>query len=161
MILAQWLLSGWSVAVIVADWHARRIPNGLLLAVCGGVVLYWGWAGEGVLGQTWRSSLIGFGLGVTVWLPGYLWGQVGAADVKLAACCGLVLGAYPTVVWLLLSSLLLGCVSIVVKVAPGLAQRLRQRDAQAGRVIPAGACMMPAFVAVMWWPAFAGSGLSG
>ncbi len=161
MMLAQWLLSGWSAAVFIADWRTRRIPNGLLLVACGVFALNWGWAGEGNLGQSWRSSLVGVGLGAAVWIPGYLWGQVGAGDVKLAACCGLILGAYPTVVWLMLSSILLGGFSVLVKLAPELARRLCRRDALAGRVIPAGACMMPAFVVVLWWAAFAGSGLPG
>jgi len=139
----------------------RRIPNALLLTVCVLAVGYRGWSGEGPLGHSWRSSLIGLGLGAGVWLPGYLAGQAGAGDVKLAACCGLVLGAYPTVIWLLLSSIVLACLSACVKWVPGVGQSLRRRDAKAGRVIPAGVCMMPAFVAVMWWPALTGSSLPG
>jgi prepilin peptidase CpaA len=161
MVLMQCLLSGWSLAIAVADWRMRRIPNGLLLLGCALVAVYWGLVGEGPLGLSWRSSLIGLGFGALVWMPGYLLGQVGAGDVKLAACCGLLLGAYQTVLWLLLGAVLLGMLSLALKLTPSLARRLQRGEARAGRVIPVGACMMPAFVAVMWWPALAGSGLPG
>ena len=83
------LCAGGGTASAV-DVASRRIPNPLCLAIAAlGIVL----AAAGVSGVTVWSSLLGFGMGLVMMLPGHILGATGAGDVKLFAAAGTVLGA--------------------------------------------------------------------
>ncbi|WP_353189500.1 prepilin peptidase [Pandoraea pnomenusa] len=92
------------VPIVVTDLIARRIPNAWLLCV-GGLTLVWiawrAWHGEPRV--LWLHGL-GALLGLTVLLPFWWRGVMGAGDVKLFALIGLVAG-YPALlpVWCLAS----------------------------------------------------------
>ena len=100
-ILALTLLVG---AASIFDLRTRRIPNGLLVTGLG-VALIWqsllgGWGGLG-------DSIIGFGLGLGLILPGWLLRFTGGGDVKLLAVVGAFVGS-PTIVYAFALSMMVG-----------------------------------------------------
>lgn len=76
-------------AAAVSDWQSRLIPNLLTL---GGAVIGIGLhtAMSGFSGL--QLALSGWAVGFLVLLPGYLFNQTGAGDVKLMAAAGSFLG---------------------------------------------------------------------
>lgn len=83
-----------SMAVWI-DFRTRRIPNVLTFsaAVAGIVLQTLAFGLDGVL-----SAVSGLGVGLAIFLPGYLLWGMGAGDVKLAAAIGTVLGPYPALI---------------------------------------------------------------
>jgi prepilin peptidase CpaA len=78
-----------SVAAAAIDLRTRRVPNGLT----GGAAVF-GLAlaltGAGRIGLI--AAVVGGVLGLTLMLPGYLFGATGGGDVKLLAALGTLLG---------------------------------------------------------------------
>jgi len=78
-----------SLTAAVIDLRTRRVPNGLTGAAAAiGVAM--------ALTRTGRVGIVGAVLGavvgLTLMLPGYLWGATGGGDVKLLAAVGTFLG---------------------------------------------------------------------
>jgi prepilin peptidase CpaA len=74
----------------VMDVRERRIPNALVAVVLVAGVLATV-ALDPVLPGLWRA-LAGVGVGLAIWLPGWLLRMMGAGDVKLFAAAGAWLG---------------------------------------------------------------------
>jgi prepilin peptidase CpaA len=74
------------------DFRSQRVPNILTFssAAIGIVLQTLAFGMDGVL-----NAISGLGVGLAVFLPGYLLWGMGAGDVKLAAAIGTVLGPYP------------------------------------------------------------------
>ncbi|NKF21417.1 prepilin peptidase [Solimonas marina] len=104
----------WAAAVAWSDWSRRRVPNVALLLVLVPAVLALIVEGQGLLGQRWVSSLVGFGLVFALTLPGYVVSRLGAGDVKLAALMGLLLGGWAGLEMLLLAALLMGVAAVAM-----------------------------------------------
>ena len=112
------------VAVVLAagvwDLATRRIPNWITVpgAVLGLAIqsYYGGW--HGVV-----SSLLGALLGFSVFFLLYLFGGMGAGDVKLAAAVGALVGAQSFVLVFVATGLLGGIAAVAMALARG---RLRQ-----------------------------------
>ncbi len=86
-------LVGWILALALDDIRHRRVRNWALLPVLGFALaarISGGWPGCEL--SLW-DGLLGMGLGLVFWLPGYVLKRSGAGDVKLAMVIGLVLGA--------------------------------------------------------------------
>jgi prepilin peptidase CpaA len=119
---------GGAAAVDVAS---RRIPNAMVALTTGaGVVL----AVTGASGVTWWSSLLGVVIGLTLMLPGHLFGATGAGDVKLFAAAGAVLGAAQIFEAFLFMAIAGGVFALTVAGARGrLAHTARQMARLFGR----------------------------
>lgn len=98
--------------------------------------------GEGPLGANPLQSLIGALTATALFLPGYLMKLSGGGDVKLAACCGAVIGMPETLIMMLIASLVLGATSLWVMM------RRRQGHAVAVR-FAAGPALVSGFVLAM------------
>jgi prepilin peptidase CpaA len=90
----------WAVAVAVFDVRERRVPNWLIgLGVVFACVSFV--TGQDTAGPSPVQGLLGALLAFVVFLPLYIFGAMGAADVKVFAVIGLWLGAGTLVpVWL-------------------------------------------------------------
>lgn len=148
MIAAALLI--WSVAVAWGDWRTRRIPNLLLLGAVLPALAMLALRGQGLFGAAPLESAVGAGIAALLFLPGFVLGMCGGGDVKFAACCGLILGWPGAVPMLLLSSILLGAISLWVMM------RRRRSGAVAGR-IPAGPALALSFVLTMGWVELVGT----
>jgi prepilin peptidase CpaA len=104
---------GLAVALAVAagytDWRSRRIPNwltapGLLLGVVANTVLG-GWGGL-------KTSLLGAGLGLLVFLPFVIVRALGAGDLKLAGALGAIVGPGVLVDLLMVSVFVAGIMAL-------------------------------------------------
>jgi Flp pilus assembly protein protease CpaA len=82
------LCAGMSSAAIV-DAVTRRIPNSVCATTAATGVVF---AATGIGGISLTSSLLGVTLGFVLMLPGYVFGSMGAGDVKLFASAGSLLG---------------------------------------------------------------------
>ena len=94
-----------------SDLRARRIPNVLVLvlAVSGCVIA--------ASTTPWLASLAkagaGLGVGLALWLPFYVFGMLGAGDVKLFAAASTLLGPGPAIEGALYTALFGGVVALV------------------------------------------------
>lgn len=79
----------------ITDVRARRIPNWLVAAVLVAGILV-STAFDPVLPGLLRA-FAGLGLGLAIWLPGWLLRMMGAGDVKLIAAAGAWLGPWGVV----------------------------------------------------------------
>ena len=140
----------WSVAVAWCDWRTRRIPNLLLLGAAVPVLAWLAFQAQGPLGVAPVQSAVGAGTAALLFLPGFVLGMSGGGDVKFAACCGLILGWPAVLPMLLLSSILLGALSLWVMM------RRRREERVAGR-IPAGPALALSFALTMGWMEFVGA----
>lgn len=131
-------LLSWGAVVAVHDWRTRRIPNVLLLFALVPELTMLMWRGEGLLGQGPLSGLSGALLAAAVFLPGFLLGLSGGGDVKLAACCGLIVGMPGTLLVLLVASILLGVIAVGVLL-------LRRAGAGTSRRFAAGPALIAGF----------------
>ncbi|BAN27241.1 A24 family peptidase [Caballeronia insecticola] len=78
---------GWALAVGLSDWRRRLIPNALVLA--GGVgALTLAAARLSPFDISTGTALVGLAAGFVALLPFYLFGMMGAADVKVFAVLG-------------------------------------------------------------------------
>lgn len=102
MVLA-WLLVPITAWAAIGDWQARRIPNGLPLAlfVGGLLIVLLRASSETPWAACMAMAAGGASLGAAVTLPGYLLGAMGAGDVKLLAALGWAL-AWPSALVLVL-----------------------------------------------------------
>ena len=131
---------GGAAAVDIAS---RRIPNALAaLTAAAGI----GLATMGASGITVWSSLFGMVIGLTLMLPGHVFGATGAGDVKLFSAAGAVLGGTQIFEAFLYMALAGGVLALVIACARGRLARTvtqmarlfgRPRDARAAIESPA------------------------
>ena len=78
-----------SLAAAAIDLRTRRVPNALTgaAATAGIVLAVTGFGQAGIV-----PAILGGLLGLTLMLPGYLFGATGGGDVKLLAAIGTLLG---------------------------------------------------------------------
>lgn len=119
------------------DVAARRIPNLVVLAgTAAGVVMaaLGGWS-------EFALALAGFGTGLLLFLPAYLWASMGAGDVKLVATVGVFLGPKGVLFAALASVICGGVLGLVVLLARRGGKSLLRRYAQMLRtVLATGHC---------------------
>ena len=135
-------LLAWSAAVATIDWRTRRIPNGLLLLALVPCLLLLVVRAEGPLGAGPMQTLIGGSVATILFLPGFLMRLSGGGDVKLAACCGAMLGMPATLIMMLIASLLLGAISLWVMMQ-------RRRGKAVAVRFAAGPALVSGFVVAM------------
>lgn len=125
--IARWtLLAAMLVSAAATDLHARRIPNVLTLAGCVVGLLIGAIAG-GIPGffDAGQGLLLAFALS----LPFWLFGWVGAGDVKLIAAVGAFVGASLVVETLLAIGIAGGVLAIGALLWRGLLARTGERMA--------------------------------
>jgi prepilin peptidase CpaA len=105
------------VAVVACafDLHSRRIPNLLTLgAALAAFVLA---AAHGL--PAFQSTVIGWLIGLALWVPVYALGGMGAGDVKLIAAIGAWLGPLGAVHAALYSAMVGAVMAIILALAHG------------------------------------------
>lgn len=144
--------------VAASDFRTRRIRNKLLFIA---LVVHSTWllAASGGLFSvaapfpSWREAATGFVVGVVVFYPLWRWNAMGAADVKLIATLGFILGVRGLLPTLLLASLAAG-VHVVLLVWQGRWRQMRQQWQQgpgARRGLPYGGYLALAGVGWALW----------
>jgi len=136
------VLGAWAVAIGLFDLRTSRIPNAALILLLVPAVLALIVNGRGLLGAGILSSIGGFIVAGLLMFPGYRMGKMGAGDVKLAACIGLLLGLYQSIEWVLFSLIAMGLISL------GWIAIKRQWSSLHDR-LPAGLALALAFCAEM------------
>jgi prepilin peptidase CpaA len=101
------LLSLLCLAIAWFDLYARRVPNGLLLLSLLIQLLALGLA-KSTLEPSLAGHALGLAVGLLVLLPFYVFGWMGAGDVKFFAVLGFFLGAAPLLPIWIIASLLAG-----------------------------------------------------
>lgn len=111
-------LLGLGLAAATSDLKFRRIPNWLTLgaAVFGLTAQTLLHGMDGVL-----FALAGWGVGLAMLLPGFLFRATGAGDVKLMAALGTLLGAWWVFIAALVSILSGALIALAIALAAGLA----------------------------------------
>jgi prepilin signal peptidase PulO-like enzyme (type II secretory pathway) len=116
---------GFLAAMVVHDVRSLRVPDRLTAAALGVVAAGMVTLGPPVAANAAVGTAIAFGVMLAIAMLGR--GAMGAADVKTAAICGMLVGWPAAGLMLLLTSVISGTTASVV-----LALRLRQRrDAMA------------------------------
>ena len=103
---------GMSVATVV-DLRTRRIPNELTATLAGIGV---GLAAAGVSGVPLWASVLGFGAGLALMMPGHVLGATGAGDVKLMAAFGAIVGPGLVIKAFLFTAIAGGVLAVVVAI---------------------------------------------
>ena len=124
------LAAGVLVATVI-DIRTRRIPNELTAAMAGIGV---GLAASGVSGLSLGASLVGFGVGLLLMLPGHALGATGAGDVKLMAAIGALIGPGMVVNAFLFTAVAGGVLAVAVAIRR---RRLGTTFVRAGKLIAA------------------------
>ena len=93
------------------DLHQRRIPNALTFPVMAAGIIYWSYL-SGVDG--FMHSTGGLLLGFAFLLPLYLFGGMGAGDVKLMAAVGSIMGPQGVFIAFLYSAIAGGLYALFV-----------------------------------------------
>lgn len=83
------LLLLFSGLVVIFDIREHRIPNWLNFSAIGAGLLLNGWGGL----PSFVDSLYGCGLGIGIFVLPFIFGWVGAGDVKLMGALGAILGS--------------------------------------------------------------------
>jgi len=147
----QWLLGAWVLALAAWDLRHRRITNAALLPAVVLVVGFWILSGQGPLGASPWSSILGATLSAAFWLPGWLLGRAGGGDLKLAAVLGALLGGLRALEAALITALLLGLVSAIVSGLRPASDSTRVL----GRELPAAPALAAGFLVQLaggpWW----------
>jgi prepilin peptidase CpaA len=106
------LAAGAGTAAAI-DLRTRRVPNPLTaLLASAGVVL----AATGLSGVSFGASLVGLIVGLTLMLPGHIFGATGAGDVKLFAATGALIGPVPIAVAFVYTAIAGGVLAVAVAV---------------------------------------------
>lgn len=122
-----------TVLAAAVDLRTRRVPNVVAMSLAAAGVLI-AFAGLGRVGLV--ASLLGLGLGVTLMLPGHLFGATGAGDVKLFAAVGAFLGPAGILSAFLYTAIAGGVLAVVIAIRRG---RARQAIGGAARFVASGA----------------------
>ncbi|GAA0849875.1 prepilin peptidase [Marinobacter szutsaonensis] len=109
------LISGLILATVI-DCSESRIPNWLIvmLLVAGGAVHIFVGHIDGVL-----QASAGLVVGIACFLPFYIFGAMGAGDVKLLGTVGFLIGPYHVAVAALMTLMVGGLIAIIYIVARG------------------------------------------
>ena len=144
-------ISVWGIVIAVYDAFRRRVPNAMLLLALIPALLALAFNGRGLLGVGTGSSIVGLIVAGALTLPGYLLGQMGAGDVKLAAVLGLIAGYSAALSSLLISALILGGMGLTALIL----RKLLRRD---WRKMPAAGALVGGFLGYFWHLRLAGLG---
>ena len=122
-------VAGGCSAAAAIDLSTRRVPNPLTLLLASSGVAF---AVFGLSDLTLGASLVGLALGLTLMLPGHLFGATGAGDVKLFAAIGALIGPTHIAVAFIYTAIAGGVLALVVAIQR---RRLRQTVSSAAHLI--------------------------
>jgi prepilin peptidase CpaA len=165
------LFTALLLVVCYTDVRARRIPNGLVLAI-----LAAGFAfsiSARPLGAALLSSLAGLAVGLGIWIVFWLFGMIGAGDVKFFGAAGTWLGPGATWRAALIAAIIGGVLAVAVLLRE---RRLRSglertalafssrslavlgpiADNQKGRHLPYGVALAAGVLVTAWIPRLLG-----
>jgi prepilin peptidase CpaA len=129
MALTWTFVTGLAVAAAASDLRFRRVPNALTLGAAALGILVSGLAG-GLHGVS--QSLLGWVVGLALFLPLFVVGGLGAGDVKLLAAFGAWLGPTGALWAAFWAALVGGVLALAVAAAHGyLSQAFRNLAALA------------------------------
>jgi prepilin peptidase CpaA len=123
---------GMTVASVV-DLRSRRIPNELTATLAGIGV---GLAASGVSGVSLWASMLGFGIGLALMMPGHVLGATGAGDVRLMAAFGAIVGPNLVITAFLFTAIAGGLLALIVAIRR---RRLSATLAGTGRLVAGSA----------------------
>ncbi|MBE0435835.1 MAG: prepilin peptidase [Methylomicrobium sp.] len=163
-----WILGVWAVACGVFDLIRRRLPNKLTLGAHLAALAAYAVTGEGWLGLTFMSALVGWALALAMTLPGYVFKKLGAGDVKLFAAMGLFGGVDTVLITFVVAGLLSGvtvvlwlaayrCFFLLSPLLARLGLSFTEVPEPKGRFLPFGAALAAGFLVALL---AAGSGFS-
>jgi prepilin peptidase CpaA len=110
-------------AACLIDLKSARIPNKLTFAAAGLAILFHAFAPQG---QGVGAAIAGLVVGLTIFLPVFALGAMGAGDVKLMAALGAWLGWHPAIYVALYGAVAGGVLAVLVASLQGfLRQTLR------------------------------------
>ena len=109
------------------DLLTRRVPNPLTL---GTSALGFALAAADLSGVTVGQAAVGLGLGAALMMPGHVFGQTGAGDVKLFAALGTLLGPSRIGMAFLYTAIAGGVLALVIAAMRGNLTRSVQQTAQ-------------------------------
>ena len=121
-----------AVAAAAIDVRTRRVPNALnaLLASIGLVLAVTGLSAVSV-----GAAALGLGVGLALMLPGFIFGAMGAGDVKLFAAMGTLVGPMHIVRAFVFTAIAGGLLAVAIAATRG---RLRQTLARTGALVASG-----------------------
>lgn len=136
------VLTGCLVLISLIDYHVQIIPDGLVMVIAAAGLLHSLLAKPDVLFDALSSSLLAFVIMLVIFVISR--GGMGGGDVKLSAAVGLWLGVEDTLLFLLLSFVMGGIISLLL-LAAGVKNR---NDA-----VPFGPFLcVSAFITVLYAP---------
>jgi len=156
-------LCSWAALAAWVDWRSRRLPNVLTLGAVFLALLSLLWFGKSWTGAPASTAYAGFGVALLLTLPGYVFGKLGAGDVKLLAAMGLLSSTSALLTTFVIGALV-GLVmafwpAAISRMRDALAVMLRQeawvstRTMPRGKHIPYGSALACGFVCAIH-PAF-------
>jgi prepilin peptidase CpaA len=158
------VLSALLATACLSDLRARRIPNALVLITAAVGFVF------SVARPDWLDGLTrasgGLVTGFAIWFPFFVFGMLGAGDVKLFAASATFLGARAAVEGALYTALFGGVLAAIFMIAnSGLAATafrighaasqpmlLRQESNTRGRRMPYALAIAAGVLTALWWP---------
>lgn len=150
------VFGAWAVAVAVCDCRSRRVPNALVgtgfVAALAAALLHAGPAHLGI-GQALAAAAVG----LAALMPFFVFGMMGAADVKVFAVLGAWCGMQPLVGLWVVASLAAFVHALAMLIA--LRTRAHVAAARPGRGVSTGARRGTPYAACLSVPALVWLGL--
>jgi prepilin peptidase CpaA len=158
------VLSALLATACLSDLRARRISNALVLITAAVGFVF------AVARPDWLDGLTrasgGLVTGFAIWFPFFVFGMLGAGDVKLFAASATFLGARAAVEGALYTALFGGVLAAIFMIAnSGLAATafrighaanqpmlLRQEPSTHGRRLPYALAIAAGVLTALWWP---------
>lgn len=149
-------LCSWAALAAWTDWRFRRLPNVLTLGAVLVALFSLLWFGKSCTGEPATTAFAGFGVALALTVPGYVFGKLGAGDVKLLAAMGLL-----SSLSVLLTTFVIGAMlGLLMAMWPTIFSRLRDslavmlgrqalmstRQMPSGKHIPYGSALAFGFV---------------
>ena len=116
MIIIYLILSVCILIASIYDASTKKIPNWISLTI---IVSGLGWNIFSAEGLGLKDSGLGLIVGLLLMLPGYVFGSMGAGDVKLMAAIGSVVGFYKVLDVVLYSYMVMFVMAIIFIIVKG------------------------------------------
>lgn len=146
----------WFTICAEQDIRQRRIANELTLGAAGIALLYLFSTGHTWIGASVAEGGMALALSILITLPGYIWGRLGAGDVKLlgalalATDCNHLLGTFIgaavfMVLWAFIGPL------VWKRISQRLRRRIENLDPSSSNKPPFAPFLLAGFLSTLLW----------